>query len=339
MRRNAPSHARIVPSYVAFDGSTFDTRNNCSRGRPAIASPTSRSDSPSPYISAVSTCTMPSSMPRRSARFASSARAPRSGMFQVPWPMTGTSRPVLPNGRTIMPTRTPSGQEILRDGGVLGRKPRLAHQRPRNADARVAPAHGALGRCVVRHAVLVVDDDLVVEREGAVAKARRYVQLLVVAIGEHEALPLQVRRRLAPQVDDRVPNSSLQALHELGHPEVVVQPAEHVARRPRARVLREALVEAGRGVFGVGPRLLEKTAIVFEDVGNEHARLGELRRENLDHAATRSEQVECRVARGECEKAITQVIDPPEARFLEALGGPARLVADAAGDHVRVRAF
>ena len=35
------SQARIVPSYDAFDGSTLETMNSCSRGRPAIASPTS----------------------------------------------------------------------------------------------------------------------------------------------------------------------------------------------------------------------------------------------------------------------------------------------------------
>src|SRR6202163_4065137 len=279
----ASSHARIVPAYVALDGSTLETRNSCSRGKPAIASPANRSAAPSPYISALSTCTIPSSMPRRSARFASSARAPLVGTFQVPWPTIGTSRPVAPNGWVITRSVTPSWQKILRHRGVLGGQPRLADERPLHADTGIAPAHRTFALRVVRHAVLVVHDRVVVEREKAVAEARGDEELPVVTVGEVEAFPPQVRRRLAPQVDDDVPDASVQALHELGHAKVVMQPADHVARRPRARVLREVHFESERGVFRIGPRLLEEAAVVFEHVGDEHARVGERRRKDLDH--------------------------------------------------------
>ena len=47
---------------------------------------------PVPYISAVSRCVIPSSMPRRSARCASRKPAPLSGMFHVPCPMTHSPR-------------------------------------------------------------------------------------------------------------------------------------------------------------------------------------------------------------------------------------------------------
>src|SRR4051812_23682501 len=84
----------MVPFREAFLGSTLETMKTCSR-RPAIASATTSSASPLPYISAVSMWVMPSSMPLRSAATAS-LRGPCS-MYQVPWPMTGTSRRVAPN--------------------------------------------------------------------------------------------------------------------------------------------------------------------------------------------------------------------------------------------------
>ena len=65
-----PRHAAIVPSSVACDGSTLLTRKMSSR-RPAIASPTSSSARPSPYISAVSMSVIPRSTPSRSARISS----------------------------------------------------------------------------------------------------------------------------------------------------------------------------------------------------------------------------------------------------------------------------
>src|SRR3954463_15337359 len=55
--------------------------------------------SASPYISAVSMCVMPASMPRRSAAMAS-ARFP--SRFQVPWPMIGRFLPVEPKRRCCM---------------------------------------------------------------------------------------------------------------------------------------------------------------------------------------------------------------------------------------------
>src|SRR5947209_18907971 len=115
-------------------------------------------------------CTMPSSTPRRSARFASSAPAPRSGVFHVPWPMIGTSRPVGPNGRAITRSVTSSWEKVRRHGRVLRRQARLAGQRPLHADARVAPADRAFAGRVIRHAVLVVHDDVVLVRAEAVAE-------------------------------------------------------------------------------------------------------------------------------------------------------------------------
>src|ERR1700681_2407925 len=151
-------------------------------------------------------CTMPSSMPRRNARFAASARAPRSGTFQVPWPTIGTSRSSGPKRRAITRRVTPSWQIVWRHGRVFGREARFAVQRPGDPNARVAPRHAALGGGLVGDAVLVVDDGVVLEREKGVAEPHGHEQLLVVATRQLEAFPLQVGRRTAPQVDDRVPD-------------------------------------------------------------------------------------------------------------------------------------
>src|SRR6201994_1187208 len=91
-RRRLPSQAATVPRVVACCGSTLDTRNTSSR-RPAMASPTSLSASPSAYISAVSITVMPRSRPRRSARISSSRRAATSARCQVPCPSTGIRSP------------------------------------------------------------------------------------------------------------------------------------------------------------------------------------------------------------------------------------------------------
>src|SRR5947209_7489450 len=82
------SQATTVPRREALCGSTLLTRNTASR-RPSIASPTSSSAPPSPYISAVSISVMPRSMPRRSAATSSARRARFSPMCQVPCPRVG----------------------------------------------------------------------------------------------------------------------------------------------------------------------------------------------------------------------------------------------------------
>ena len=66
-------------------GRTLLTRKTSSR-RPAIASPTSSSAPPSPYISAVSISVMPRSSPSRRAAISSAAAVRSSPMCQVPWP-------------------------------------------------------------------------------------------------------------------------------------------------------------------------------------------------------------------------------------------------------------
>src|SRR5882762_2572276 len=63
----------MVPLRVAWLGSTLLTRKTSSR-RPAMASPTSSSASPSPYISAVSMRVSPISRPWRSAAISSLRR-------------------------------------------------------------------------------------------------------------------------------------------------------------------------------------------------------------------------------------------------------------------------
>src|SRR5688500_17056381 len=73
--------------------------------RPRMASPTTRSAPPSPYISAVSMWVIPSSIPVRRAATSRLASARRSPIFHVPWPMTGTATPVAPNGRKIIRER------------------------------------------------------------------------------------------------------------------------------------------------------------------------------------------------------------------------------------------
>src|SRR5829696_5285972 len=83
----------MVPRREALLGSTFETRNSFSRGKPTMAS--AITSSASPYISAVSIWVMPVSMPRRSAARAA-LRSPRS-RYQVPCPITDTSGFLLPN--------------------------------------------------------------------------------------------------------------------------------------------------------------------------------------------------------------------------------------------------
>ena len=100
-RARLRSQAAIVPRRDAFSGSTFDARNTSSR-RPAIASPTSSSTAPEPYISAVSTWVMPASSPRRSAAIAA---ARSCSISQVPWPITATGRCVGPNDRAFASLR------------------------------------------------------------------------------------------------------------------------------------------------------------------------------------------------------------------------------------------
>jgi hypothetical protein len=67
---------------------------------PEMASPTSSSAAPEPYISAVSMCVAPRSSPRRRAATASARGA--SSRFQVPWPTTATGRFVVPKGSCRM---------------------------------------------------------------------------------------------------------------------------------------------------------------------------------------------------------------------------------------------
>ena len=93
------SQAARVPRREALCGSTFETRKTSSR-RPAIASPTTASARPEPYISAVSMWVMPRSRPRRSAATAAARGA--CSRYQVPWPMTATWRSVDPNASRLI---------------------------------------------------------------------------------------------------------------------------------------------------------------------------------------------------------------------------------------------
>src|SRR3990170_7795071 len=63
-----------------------------------MASPTSSSVDPSPYISAVSTSVRPRSRPSRTAAKSSRRRAGSMPRPQVPWPSAGT---VSPEGRAM----------------------------------------------------------------------------------------------------------------------------------------------------------------------------------------------------------------------------------------------
>src|SRR6185295_18429609 len=63
------------------------------RGRSLIASPTTSSAPPSPYISAVSMSVIPRSKPKRSAAISSCRREASSPIIHVPCPNTGTGRP------------------------------------------------------------------------------------------------------------------------------------------------------------------------------------------------------------------------------------------------------
>ena len=91
-RLRLASQAAAVPRFEAFSGSTLLTRNTSSR-RPAMASPTSDSERPLPYISAVSMSVRPWSSPRRNAASSAARCSRRSPMFQVPCPSAGTRSP------------------------------------------------------------------------------------------------------------------------------------------------------------------------------------------------------------------------------------------------------
>ena len=97
--REAVLAGLTVPRRDAFSGSTFEARKTSSR-RPAIASPTSSSTTPEPYISAVSSGSCPRSSPRRSAAIAA---ARSCSISQVPCPDHGDraepSRPKWPRSR------------------------------------------------------------------------------------------------------------------------------------------------------------------------------------------------------------------------------------------------
>src|ERR1043166_1700279 len=77
----------------ALCGYAFVTTKTRSRW-PAIASPTTSSAPPSPYISAVSINVMPRSIPKRSAAISSSRVLFFSPIRQVPWPSAGTRVPL-----------------------------------------------------------------------------------------------------------------------------------------------------------------------------------------------------------------------------------------------------
>src|SRR5258708_1356100 len=120
------SQAAIVPLRdalcVAFSGKTFVTRNTPSR-RPGMASPTSSSERPSPYISAVSMSVAPASRPRRSVAISSARSARWSPMFQAPRPKAGTCSPE--GSATVFIASLLSFHELEREavalayGGVL----------------------------------------------------------------------------------------------------------------------------------------------------------------------------------------------------------------------------
>src|SRR6266566_3770740 len=86
------SHALGNSARDALWGYTFVTINTRSR-RPSIASATTFSAPPSPYISAVSINVNPSSIPKRSAATSSPYSLLFSPMPHVPWPSTGTRLP------------------------------------------------------------------------------------------------------------------------------------------------------------------------------------------------------------------------------------------------------
>ena len=112
-----------------------------------------------------------------------------------------------------------------------------------------------------------------VERKKAVAETSGDEQLAVIARAQLEALPEEIRRRFATQVDDDVEDTAVQALHEFRHVKIVVQPAHDVARRARGRVLRPLGRQTELGVLRCRPRLFEKPARVVVHVGNEEPRV------------------------------------------------------------------
>jgi len=126
----------------------------------------------------------------------------------------------------------------------------------------------------------------VVEGQKSVSESRRNEKLAVVGRRQQEALPLQVGRRLRPQIHDRIEDPAVQALHQFGHAKIVVQPANDVARRPRRGILFPfADRQMTFAVLGLGPDFLKIAAVVVKHVGHEYLRVGELRRVSGDHRA------------------------------------------------------
>jgi hypothetical protein len=101
----------MVSRFEALLGSTLLTMKTSPR-RPLIASPTTSSAPPLPYISAVSISVMPRSMPRRSALISSLRRHASSPIAQVPWPKIGTRTGTdSPDGSLVV--RTPDVAIVL----------------------------------------------------------------------------------------------------------------------------------------------------------------------------------------------------------------------------------
>src|SRR5690606_19597455 len=124
----------------------------------------------------------------------------------------------------------------------------------------------------------------------AVREAGRNPQLAMIVLAQLDTGPAPETRRAAAQVNRHVEHPPAYDAHQLalGLLQLVVQPAQHTARRARVVVLHEIDIEPGQLTEGARvPALEEKAARVAEHLGLEQQHLGQCSGGRL-HQNTRS---------------------------------------------------
>ena len=160
------------------------------------------------------------------------------------------------------------------------------------------PRDGQLGviegnRYVLRRVVRAIDavGDVCRAGEGLkpVRAAGRYVERHLFVVAQFKALPVAVRRRRGPQVNDHVEDRAVRASHELrlSVPAPDVQAPHHAARRAGETVLSErGRVDAGRVHHVRVEGAAEEAALVHVRGRLEQERSGNARNRADDHEAS-----------------------------------------------------
>lgn len=164
-------------------------------------------------------------------------------------------------------------------------------QRPRYAQFGVV-----IGDChVLGRVVLTIDPVRHVGWLGERLESMRapgwHVQRDLLVVSQFEPLPVAVRRRPGPQVDDDVEDGPVRAAHQLGLAPAAaqVQAAEHATRRTGKAVLNEAARVDARGAHHGGIEgAAEEPPFVHVRRRTEQHGAGDPRHRDDFHGAARS---------------------------------------------------